>query len=90
MSLYVPYYRPYNKHNTNIYAPGGIRTQDPSKRAAEDPDRAATGIGDSIPGPSSPYRIAIPTELSRPTRLVKHSDIIFGRFFNCLVNSLEW
>jgi hypothetical protein len=24
MSLYVPYYRPYNKHNTNIHAPGGI------------------------------------------------------------------
>jgi hypothetical protein len=37
MSLYVPYYRPYNKHNTNIHAPGGIRTHDPSKRAAEDP-----------------------------------------------------
>jgi hypothetical protein len=24
MSLYVPCYRPYNKHNTNIHAPGGI------------------------------------------------------------------
>jgi hypothetical protein len=24
MSLYVPYYRTYNKHNTNIHAPGGI------------------------------------------------------------------
>jgi hypothetical protein len=24
MSLYVPYYRPYNKHNTNIHTPGGI------------------------------------------------------------------
>jgi hypothetical protein len=24
MSLYVPYYRPYNKHNTNIQAPGGF------------------------------------------------------------------
>jgi hypothetical protein len=24
MSLYVPYYRPYNKHNTNIHASGGI------------------------------------------------------------------
>jgi hypothetical protein len=21
---YIPYYRPYNKHNTNIHAPGGI------------------------------------------------------------------
>jgi hypothetical protein len=37
MSLYVPYYRPYNKHNTNIPALGGIRTYNPSKRAAVDP-----------------------------------------------------
>jgi hypothetical protein len=37
MSLYVPYYRPYQKHNTNIHAPGGIRIHDPSKRAAADP-----------------------------------------------------
>jgi hypothetical protein len=37
MSLYVPYYRPYNKHNTNIHAPGEFRTRNPSKRAAEDP-----------------------------------------------------
>jgi hypothetical protein len=36
MSLYVPYYRPYNKHNTNIHAPGGIRTRNPSKKAAAD------------------------------------------------------
>jgi hypothetical protein len=37
MSLYFPYYLPYNKHNTNIHAPGGIRTHNPSKRAAVDP-----------------------------------------------------
>jgi hypothetical protein len=37
MSLYVPCYRPYDKHNTNIHAPGAIRTHDPSKRAAVDP-----------------------------------------------------
>ena len=36
MSLYVPYYGPYNKHNTNIHALGGIRTHNPSKRAAAD------------------------------------------------------
>jgi hypothetical protein len=36
MSRYVPYYRPYNKHNTNIHAPGGIRTQNPSNRTAAD------------------------------------------------------
>jgi hypothetical protein len=35
--FYVPYYRPYDKHNTNIHAPSEIRTHDPSKRAAEDP-----------------------------------------------------
>jgi hypothetical protein len=27
----------YNKHNTHIHAPGGIRTHNPSKRAAADP-----------------------------------------------------
>jgi hypothetical protein len=43
MSLYVPYYRPYIKHNTDIHAPGGIRTHNPSKRAVA--DRTATGIG---------------------------------------------
>jgi hypothetical protein len=38
MSLYVPCYRPYTtKNNTNIHAPGEIRTHDPSKGAAEDP-----------------------------------------------------
>jgi hypothetical protein len=37
MSLYFPCYRPYNKHNTNIHALGGIRTHAPSKRAAVDP-----------------------------------------------------
>jgi hypothetical protein len=37
MSLYVPCYRPYIKHNTNIYAPGEIRTHNPIKRAAADP-----------------------------------------------------
>ena len=30
-------------------------------------DRAATGIGNSIPGQSNPQRIAIPTEVSLPT-----------------------
>ena len=29
-------------------------------------DRSATGTGKSIPGPFSPYPVAIPTELSRP------------------------
>ena len=46
MSLYVPYYRPYNKQNTNIHAPGGIRTHDPSKRAAEDPSLRPHGHWD--------------------------------------------
>jgi hypothetical protein len=37
MSLYVSYYRPYNKHNTNIHNLGGIRTHNPSKRAVAGP-----------------------------------------------------
>jgi hypothetical protein len=37
VTFYFPCYRPFNKHNTNIHAPGGIRIHDPSKRAAEDP-----------------------------------------------------
>jgi hypothetical protein len=37
LPLCGPYYRPYNKHNTNIHAPGGIRTHNPSKQAAVDP-----------------------------------------------------
>jgi hypothetical protein len=37
-------------YKTNIHALGGIRTQDPSKRSAEDLalDRATTGIGKGI------------------------------------------
>jgi hypothetical protein len=55
MSLYVPYYRPYDKHNTNIHDPGGIRTLNPSKRAAADHalDRTDTGIG-TLSGSSIP------------------------------------
>jgi hypothetical protein len=34
MSLYVPCYRPYDKHNTNIHALGEIRTHNPSKLTA--------------------------------------------------------
>jgi hypothetical protein len=38
-----PHPRLYNSHNTNIHAPGGIRNNNTSKRAAA--DRSATGIG---------------------------------------------
>jgi hypothetical protein len=48
MSLYVPYYRPYNKHNTNIHASGGIRTRNPSKRAAVDPRLRPRGHWDRL------------------------------------------
>jgi hypothetical protein len=48
MSLYVPCYRPYNKHNTDIHAPGGIKTHDPSKRAAEDPRLRPHGHSDRL------------------------------------------
>ena len=48
MSLYVPYYRPYNKHNTNIHALGGIRNHNPSKRAAVDTRLRPRGHCDNI------------------------------------------
>jgi hypothetical protein len=48
MSLYVPCYRPYNKHNTNIHASGGIRTRNPSKRAAVDPRLRPHGHWDRL------------------------------------------
>jgi hypothetical protein len=48
MSLYVPYYRPYNKHNTKIHALGGIQTHNPSKRAAEDPRLRPRGHWDRL------------------------------------------
>ena len=54
MSLYVPYYRPYNKHNTNIHAPGGIRTHNPSKRAAVDPRLRPRGHRDRQFEPAKP------------------------------------
>jgi hypothetical protein len=46
MSLYVPYYRPYNKHNTNIHAPGGISVSERPQTHAL--DRTATGIGKKV------------------------------------------
>ena len=52
----------YNTHNTHIHAPGGIRTRHPN-------DCTATGLGNSIPGPPSPQRVAIPTELCLPTKM---------------------
>jgi hypothetical protein len=48
MSLYVPCYRPYNKHNTNSHALGRIRTHDPSKRAAADPRLRPNGHWDRL------------------------------------------
>jgi hypothetical protein len=69
VTFYAPYYRPFN---TNIHAPGGIRTHDASKRAAVDLCLRPCGHWDrrdSISGPSSPLRVAIPTTLSRPTKI---------------------
>jgi hypothetical protein len=45
-----------------------IRTRNPSKRSAADPRLRPLGHWDrhSIPGQSSPQRVAIPTELPRP------------------------
>jgi hypothetical protein len=47
MSLNVPCYRPYNKHNTNIHAPAGFEPTIPASKRPQTHalDRAATGIG---------------------------------------------
>jgi hypothetical protein len=41
---------------------------------------------DSIPGPSSPWRVAIPTELSRPS-LLYYIIIIYFRPYNGVASS---
>jgi hypothetical protein len=45
----------YNKHNTNIHAPGGIRTHNPSKRTAADPRLRHRGHWDRPPGKQTRY-----------------------------------
>jgi hypothetical protein len=47
MSLYVPYYRPYNKHNTNIHTLVGFEPTIPVNERPQTHalDRTATGIG---------------------------------------------
>jgi hypothetical protein len=57
MSLYVPYYRIYDKHNTNIHAPGGIRTHNPSKREAVDPRLRPRGHWDRLTPGNDPVPI---------------------------------
>ena len=55
-------------YNTNIHAPSGIRTRIPSKRSAPDLRFRVSSHRDrrdSIHGPFSPQRVAIPTDLSR-------------------------
>jgi hypothetical protein len=39
----------------------------------------------SIPGPSSPYQIAILTKLSRPTRMyIPYGSFVQSRFLKCI------
>ena len=40
-------------------------------------DRSATGIDNSVPRPSSSQRVALPTELSRPTTSTKYRYVLF-------------
>ena len=54
-------------YNTNIHAPGGIRTRNPSRQSAADPRPRPLGHWDRRI--RSPDRPAIPTELTRPTCL---------------------
>jgi hypothetical protein len=73
-------------HTTQKHSrPGGIQTRNPSKRSTADPRLRSLGHWDrllSIPGPSSPLRVAIPTELSRPqfksTSLILFSHLCLG------------
>ena len=52
-------------HNTNIHSPGRIQTRNPSKRSASDPRLRPLGNRkrNSIPEPSSLWRVATPTAL---------------------------
>ena len=72
MPLYVPYYRPYNKHNTNIHDPGGF---EPTIPISERPqthalDRTATGIG-WIRSPDRPARSESLTDYAIPAQEVE-------------------
>ena len=55
--LALPFVLTVNTHNSNIHAPSGIRTRNPSKRSAADTRLRPLGYWDrhSIPGPSSRY-----------------------------------
>ena len=57
-------------HNTNIHAPGGIPTRNPSKRSAADPRLRPLGHWDLRgfdPRTVQLYQAAVPTELFWPT-----------------------
>jgi hypothetical protein len=43
---------------------------------------------DSIPGPSSPYLLAIPTELSRPTNIYSIKLFFLSEFVACYLNQV--
>jgi hypothetical protein len=65
----VFYLLPLLKHTTQTFMPpAGFK---PAIPASDRPqtlalDRSPTGIGNSVPGQSTPYRPSVPTELSRP------------------------
>ena len=83
-ATYVPYYRPYTTNTTQTSIPPvGF---EPASPVSERPqthalDRTATGIG--IPGPSKPQRVAIPTELCRPSLL--YSRTYYLEAFICVL-----
>ena len=56
------------QHNTNIHAPGRIRTRNPSMQSGADPRFRSLCHGDRQgfdPRPCSLWHVAIPTDLSR-------------------------
>jgi hypothetical protein len=73
----------YNKHNTNIHAPGGIRTHDPSKRAAVDPRLRPRGHWDLV---------VTLTNFKMYYLCIKKLSVIDAGFANCMkqVNHILW
>ena len=78
MSLYVPYYRPYIKHNTIIHAPGGIRTHNPSKRPAADPRLRPQGHWDWQSNPGLSGEIPAANRLSHGTAKLDVTGVPFN------------
>ena len=78
-------------YNTNIHAPGGIRTRNPSNRSAADPRLRPLDHWDRLGFYSrtiQPVANRVPTELSLPTTVLQFCCNIFCKDIlqeNCLI-----